>query len=278
MFRYETHKTGDILRSGNWLKGEDQEWRGFRSDAMSKSESNNLINKENVTNHEQHSPANQLPHDASFVLIPTVLAGTGRLGQYVCDGDCSIGRAAQLYAFREFLLDNIFWPNYNSIRSHKKVEGPDGYITFSLPVGSSRPKEVSFFENMIPIARTLYGEDKVKVVDMAELSAREEAMLALDTAVLFVNHGGGSVTSIFLPRDASVFLYTAGGFCNKGLFCDEGKKHLDSVFYNSNGYLRQQWIEEGDRKNTEKITALMQREYEQTLNSWGVTRKETKNE
>ena len=128
---------------------------------------------------------------------------------------------------------------------------------------------------MIPIARTLYGEDKVKVVDMAELSAQEEAMLALDTAVLFVNHGGGSVTSIFLPRDASVFLYTAGGFCNKGLFCDEGR---DSDFYNSNGYLRQQWIEKGDRKNTEKITALMQRECEQTLNSRGVTRKETKNE
>lgn len=265
-FRYETHKTGDILRSGNWLKGEDQEWRGFRSDAISKNES-------------QHSPAKQLPHGASFVLVPTVLAGTGRLGQYVCDGDCSIGRAAQFYAFREFLLGNILWPHYNTIQTQKKAEGPDGYITFSLPVGSTRPKEVSFFENMIPIARTLYGEDIVKVVDMAKLSAQEEAMLALDTAVLFVNHGGGSATSIFLPRDASVFLYTAGG-CGKksNLWCDEGKNHLDSIFYNSNGYVRQQWIEEGDRNNTEKIKALMQREYEQTLDSWGVTRKKMKNE
>lgn len=272
MFRYETHKTGDILRSGNWLNGEDQEWRGFRSDALSKNESSNLVEvTKNVTNlHGQDSPANQLPHGASFVLVPTVVAGTGRLGQYVCDGDCSIGRAAQFYAFREFLLGNILWPNYNSIQSQKRLEGPNCYITFSLPVGSSRPKEVSFFENIIPIAKTLYGEDRVKVVDMAKLSAREEAMLALDTSILFVNHGGGSATSIFLPRDASVFLYTAGGCARNSVWCDEGKNHLDSVFYNGNGYVRHHWIEEGDRDNTEKIKALMQREYEQTLDIWGV--------
>jgi hypothetical protein len=275
MFRYKTHKTGDILRSGNWLKGEDQEWRGF-SDAMSKNESSkNLIEiTKNVTNlHGQDSPANQLPRGASFVLVPTVIAGMGRLGQYSCDGDCSIGRTAQFYAFREFLLGNIFWPSYNSIQSQKKAEGRNGYITFSLPVGSSRPKEVSFFENIIPIARTLYGEDRVKVMDMAKMSAQEEAMLALDTALLFVNHGGGSITSIFLPRGASVFLYTAGG-CNKknAVWCDEGKNHFDSVFYNGNGYLRQHWIEEGDRNNTDKIKALMQREYEQTLDIWDASK------
>ena len=87
MFRYETHKTGVILRSGNWLEGEDQECRGFRSDAMSKNESSNLIeDTKNVTNRphgQPHSPpTNQLPHSASFVLVPTVVAGTGRLGQY----------------------------------------------------------------------------------------------------------------------------------------------------------------------------------------------------
>ncbi len=189
-----------------------------------------------------------MPHGTSFVLVPTVVAGTGRLGQYVCDGDCSIGRAPQFYAFQEFLLGNILWLNYNSIQSQKKAEGPDGYITLSLPAGSSlRPKEVSFFENMIPIARTLYGEDRVKVVDMS--------MLALDMAVLFVNHGGGRVCNVdfFLPRDASVFLYTVGRCKKPNVWCDEGKNHLDSVFYNSNGYVRQQWIEEGDRIDTEKI-------------------------
>ncbi len=272
VFRYETHKTGDILRSGNWLNGEDQEWRGFRSDELSKNESSNLFDvTKNVTNlHGQDSPANQLPQGASFVLVPTVVAGIGRLGQSVCDGDCGIGRAAQFRAFREFLLGNILWPNYNSIQSHKKADGPKCYITFSLPVGSSRPKEVSFFENIIPIAKTLYGEDRVKVVDMAKLSAQEEAMLALDTSVLFVNHGGGSTTSIFLPRDASVFLYTAGRCRQNNPWCDEGKNHYDSVFYNGNGYVRQHWIEEGDRDNTEMIKAWMQREYEQTLDIWGV--------
>ncbi len=50
--------------------------------------------------------------------------------------------------------------------------------------------------------------------------------------------------SIFLlPRDASVYFYTAGGGCKKSnVWCDEGKNHLDSVFYNLNDYVRQQWI------------------------------------
>ena len=59
-----------------------------------------------------------LSNTTSFVVladmrIPTALAlaGTGRLGQIPCDGDCGImlctvrvGRASQLSSFREFLL------------------------------------------------------------------------------------------------------------------------------------------------------------------------------
>ncbi len=57
--------------------------------------------------------------------------------------------------------------------------------TFSLPIRSSRPQEVAFFENIIDVTKKVYGENKVKVVDMAKLSTEEEAMLILDTAVLF---------------------------------------------------------------------------------------------
>jgi hypothetical protein len=51
-------------------------------------------------------------------------------------------------------------PNYESIniKRKKKVHVPAGYVTFSFPMGSSRPEEVAFFlENIIhvPLPRNL---------------------------------------------------------------------------------------------------------------------------
>jgi hypothetical protein len=59
----------------------------------------------------------------------------------------------------------------------------------------------------------------------------------------FSNHGGGSASSIFLSRDASVFLYTAGK-CNPNpknrQWCDLGKNHFDTVL------LWIEWLHEAD--------------------------------
>jgi hypothetical protein len=158
------------------------------------------------------------------------------------------------------------YPNYESISK----QSPAGYITFSLPGGSSRPDEVSFFENIIPIAKNLYGEEKVKVVDMAKLSTyQEEVHLAMNTAVFFANHGGGSSTSIFLPWGSSAFLYAAGP-CSKGsLWCDIGNKnHLDTIFYTTSSYIRPTWIHENERDDVTRITKMMQSEYKKTMESW----------
>ena len=253
LFRYETHVSGDILRSGNWLKGQNQEWRGFNS--------SKFISTSNQ--------GNTMPSETSFVLIPLAVGGTGRLGQLSCSGDCAIGRSSQFQSFKHFLLGNIFWPDYDSIQKEIGATGPAGYITFSLPTGSSRPEEVDFFERIIPVAKRFLGEDKVIVVDMSSLSMREEAIIALNTAVLFVNHGGGSVTSVFLPVDSSVFIYS-NGKCSKGPFdwCDDGKNHFDNIFYNSNGSFRHHWIEPEDRNKIEKVSSLLQMEYEQTMHHW----------
>ena len=160
---------------------------------------------------------NRMLTGVEFVRIPKTLIGTGRLGQISCAGDCSIGRASLLYSFRNYLLRNIFYPNFNIENSNKR----EGYITFSLPGGSSRPKEVTFFENIIPIAKALVGEDKVKVVDMANVTVQEEARIAMSSALLFVNQGGGSMSSVFMNRGSTVFLYTAGKVI----------ANLDKVFY-----------------------------------------------
>lgn len=254
VMRYETHASGDIVRNGNWLKGMD------------------AVKGLNYTASEGEQEWNQMPSDASLVLVPTVLAGSGRLGQIACEGDCGIGRASQFLSFREFLLGNILRPNYERIKKEKK-KYPKGYITFSLPVGSTHPEMVSFFEDIIPYAKEIVGEDRVKVVDMANMTLSEEAELTMDTAILFVNHGGGSASSIFLPKDAAVILYAHGG-CKKEngsmKWCEDGKNaHFDSIFYNSVSYIRPSWVEQDDRGDTEKIKNLLKMELTKTMESWG---------
>eukprot|EP00957_Ditylum_brightwellii_P018076 1362057-Ditylum_brightwellii.AAC.1 len=206
--------------------------------------------------------------NATLVLLPTVLAGIGKHGQMMCEGDCALHRSSQLFSFRSYLLRNILYPNYESI----SMQLPAGYITFSLPGGSSRPHEVSFFENIIPIAKDLYGEEKVKVVDMAKLPTfQEEAHLAMNTAVFFANHGGGSSTSIFLPWGSSVFLYAAGAHAKykDGPWIDIGKKvHLDSIFYATSSYIRPTWIHENERDDVVRIAKMLQSEYKRTMESW----------
>lgn len=284
LFRYETRE-GDILRTGNWLKDMSDVQREDKSTkedvnipsvvaasdkyVENAATSNGKSKMKEDTHLNDKKNLNQLPPGTSYVLVSTVLAGTGRLGQMSCDEDCSIGRASQIFSFRRFLLGNILWPNYNKIEEQK--HNPAGYVTFSLPAGSSRPKEVSFFDNIIPIAKELYGEEKVRVVDMATLTMKEEVMLAMDTAVLFANHGGGSATSIFLPRDAGVFLYSAGK-CKRGseMWCDMGRNHYDVVFYGSNGYMRPTWIHENERNDTSKIKDLLEMQVKMTLSSWAM--------
>ena len=292
VFRYETDETGDILRSGNWLKGMTN-LIGFQNASQTISTrdgTSNIINAggtedavqlnrtESSSSSARHLDSssqvrlegmNYLASHTKYVLVPTVLAGTGKHGQVSCGGDCAIGRASQLYSFREYVLGNIFWPNYSTIKKEKKI--PAGYITFSLPVGSSRPKEAWMFKNIIEVATQIFGEDKIKVVDMATLTMKEEALLAMDTAVLFANHGGGSATSVFLPRDASIFLYTTGKCSRKAMhWCDQGLQHFDSIFYNSAGYIRPTWLETSDRFNMQRLQNLLRLEYEKTMAAWSM--------
>ena len=250
VFRCETHSSGDILRTGNWLQGMSGMIGAFDVDEEQRRKEMNW---------------NQMLNNTSLVLIPTSLAGTGKYGQYSCAGDCFLHRSSQLFSFRQFLIKNTLYPKHESL-----IREPlSKYITFSLPGGSSRPDEVSFFENVIPIAKEMFGEDKVKVVDMAKLeSVKEEALIIMNTAVLFTNHGGGSAASLFLPWGSAVFLYSVNSRKCEG-WCDVGKQtHFDYIFYSGSGYVRPIWIEKNERDDIVKIKQLLQMEYQKSIDMW----------
>jgi hypothetical protein len=204
--------SGDLLRTGNWLRGRGA--IGAWKDSATSAKASNCTRADPVAQRQQQQP-NRFPSSSSstvsssssspssedYVLLPNVLAGTGRLGFFGCEGDCSLGRGPQFWRFRNFLLKKLnLCPGTT----------PVGYITISLPVGSSRPDQVHAFTAEIDEARRRYGDGVVRVVDMAQLTWREQADLVQNTAVLLTNHGGGGVVSIFLPRGAAVFNFWHG--------------------------------------------------------------------
>jgi hypothetical protein len=67
------------------------------------------------------------PPNTEYVLLQNVMAGTGRLAFFGCDGERSIGRGPQFVRFRRFLLDKLFGSRESCEIAEK---GPIGYITF----------------------------------------------------------------------------------------------------------------------------------------------------
>lgn len=234
--------TGDIARTGNWLLGEDAigVWNGHPKEPVCA---------------EAQGRSNEPPQNSEiqYVIVPEAMAGIGRLNYFGCEGECSIGRSPQWRAFRGFLFRQVFGPHRGCLEEQKE---PKGYITFSLPGGSSRPDEVFWFEKEIKLAQQLYGNGTVQVVDMAKLTIQEQILLARDSVVLLTNHGGGGAVSTFLQSGSSVIVFW------------HGKVRKDHNFYESAGYFRTHWISVEERQYINRTMALIQNELEKTALVW----------
>jgi hypothetical protein len=127
-----------------------------------------------------------------------------------------------------------------------------GYITFSLAHGATRGKgEVSLFEQEIKAARRRYGDEAVKAVDFANMTMAEQGRLIGDSAALFTNHGGGSASTVFLPKASAAFVYFRG-------------QQRDHEFYRSVSYFTTQWIAYEQRGNVERTMRLLDMELHKT--------------
>lgn len=229
-------QSGDILRSGNWLRGSAAigEFETAKSAVLTVSDNSIAVNA--------------LPRGSDYVLLPTVINGPGRLANWSCKGECAIGRGLWMWEFRRYLLNNIYGQN----SPIAKREPPNqGYITISLPTGSTHMDKVTFFEDIIEAAKNRFGADRTKVVDMAKLSVEEQAQLVRQSAVYLTNHGGGSASALFLPRGATLIIY-------HGIGKQKEPKMLDRHLWNSLGYARVLWVHPVDHHNVEKSMNLIQ--------------------
>jgi Glycosyltransferase 61 len=225
LWNMDTDCSGDVVRTENWLQGRHTigNWNQHPSAPCGDY-------RDNITN----------VIDAEYVIVPNVTVGSGRLALFSCYGDCTLGRGPQLFRFRNYLMRRML--------GHSHATNPKGFITFSLAHGASRGKgEVTFFEDEIAAARLRYGDAAVKAVDFAQMSLEEQAKLIANSAVLFTNHGGGSASTVFLPKGASAFVYWRS-------------QQRDNEFYRSVAYFRTEWIEYNQRRDVARTMRLLEME------------------
>jgi hypothetical protein len=222
--------TGDILRTGNWLRG---------SAAIGEY----IIAKSAKLQIQKPGDTNTSPQE--YVLLPTVIYGPGRLANWSCKGECAIGRGLWLWEFRRYLLDNIFG------RTRLQEPPNKGFITISLPVGTSHEDKVTYFEDVIEALKARYDDSRIKAVDMATLSMADQALLVQQSAIYITNHGGGSASAVFLQRGATLIIYHGIGKLGE-------PKMLDQHFWNSMGYIRVLWVHPNDHHNIQKSMNLIQ--------------------
>ena len=228
--------SGDILRTGNFLRGID---------------SIGLFDTEQSGHVDIHRGShNVLPSQTDFVRLPRVIAGAGRLANWACKGECAIGRGAYLWGFRKYLLQNIFGVAAAKQLVDERPSPETGYITFSLPIGTTHPDKVTMFEDMIAATKARHGKDRVQVVDMAKLSIDEQARLVQNTIVYITNHGGGSASAVFLPRGATLMIFHGIGRLGE-------PKMLDRHFWNSLAYARTLWIHPEQHHDVERAMAMV---------------------
>ena len=247
--------SGDLLRTGNWLHGDEA--IGIWPYKPKNDSCLELDSKQR----EDHLNRNRLvgsdggDTNAKFVMIRNVLAGGGRSGTFACNKDCSLGRGREYYRFRNYLFQNILLytgrKKYDA-ESKKRV----GHILFSISAYSSRPDQVYNFENEIKESIQRFGEEMVKVVNLATLSMKDQVLLLDKTAVLVTNHGGISSAFIFLPRGSAVLVYWHGKF----------KK--DIMWFNSAGYFRPIFVGVDERLFLNRTMAIIDHQLRQTSIEW----------
>jgi Glycosyltransferase 61 len=225
-------KTGDILRTGNWLRG---------SAAIGEYD---IMRSSKLRIHSLND-SNTLPY-GDYVLLPIVINGPGRLANWACKGECAIGRGLWLWEFRCYLLKNVLGKEEASKDPISKR-----FIIISLPVGTTHADKVTHFDDIIDAAKQTFGPNLVKVVDMSKLSVKEQVQLVRVSAVYLTNHGGGSASAVFLPRDATLVIY-------HGIGRQGEPKMLDRHFWNSLGYVRVRWVHPNEHHNINKTMNFIQ--------------------
>jgi len=207
----------------------------------------NMTSSQNDTSLELVVDGEQLSRKSKYVCAPNGAAGLGYLtdhfksyhGWHPDDYKMALntGRGGQMYQFRNWMVDNV----YEEKRDERKISKAPYRIIISSSSSNKGPRNVSF-NHLATNIRNRLGhkyELDIKEVVLNTMSIKEQVQLTADAAIFISMCGGGAVTSMFLPKGASLLLYyTAAGHGRH----PNTPARLDWDLLNNIGYIRVHWL------------------------------------
>lgn len=180
-----------------------------------------------------------------FVCAPNGAAGLGMLtdhgsklhGWVATDYFYShnFGRGGLLYDFRNWMMNNV------NIDPYAPIQKDPYRIVFSVHSSSTHTRNVHFKDHMQKIKDELSSKYPIEIIakQMSGMSLEEQVELVSTASIFVTMCGGGAVTSMFLPKGASLFA-----------FYNEKEKGGDNVtparldwdLVNNLSYLRVHWL------------------------------------
>ena len=154
---------------------------------------------------------------------------------YMCTHN--MGRGAALYAFRNFLMQNL------GITSEPLRPQAPFDITFSMLSSHSSLRSQDYVKQMKAVNST-FSSDEVRVHGhvMEDLSLEEQIKLASKSAIFVTSSGGGAVTATFLPRGATLIIYYVGDGSIENNKKTGKPARLDWDLFNHMSYIRVHWL------------------------------------
>jgi hypothetical protein len=132
------------------------------------------------------------------------------------------------------MMDNIGVPHQG-----KRIHSPPYRIVVSQGSSSTSSRNASF-DDQIKLLRevvTKKYELDIQVVKLSTMKLKDQLELVAGTSIFITVCGGGAVTSMFLPKGASLFTYFHETDGNGGT-----PARLDWDLLNNLGYLRVHWL------------------------------------
>jgi hypothetical protein len=185
------------------------------------------------------------------------------------DGVFNVGRASQLYQFRNFMLRNMGLPVKTAPPLGQQLQ--QFHILLNAHSSRDPDRDMSLEVQHKAITRA-FPKAKVSLVQLKEYSLKEQLELVSQKTNIFVSTcGGGSMTAFFLPRGSSLILYYAdnAGFNYASYKLTGGPAILDWDLLNNVGYLKVHWLPIIGMHSSEGLStlvSLIQHEMDAVLN------------
>lgn len=162
------------------------------------------------------------------------------------------GRGGMLYNFRNFMMQNLGIPIVPAETDTPRRQR----IIFSQKSSDIFSRSMDF-EQQLKLVRVNFPEVQVEAYVFKTLSLQQQVEAVSDAAIYVTLCGGGAVTSMFLPKGASVIVYYSedgGAEDNRGT---HKPALLDWDLFNAMSYLRVHWMPRNTMKQPLDEKALM---------------------